>query len=121
VSVYQYHEVNLNGNEQIVGMRLIENEGFIFIGRLKYSLQQADVTDEPEIHALRITFAPDAIEKRSIKRDANIYLDSERQMLGLEFLLAMGPSIRQMCIKLMADSNICQDISQVLMNCSDRL
>jgi uncharacterized protein YuzE len=89
--VYQPLEVDLDNNEQIVVMRLIESEEFVFSKRLKYALQHDEVTYEPDNHMLRIAFAPDSIAKRSISWDAHIDLDRDGQILGLEILFGYAP------------------------------
>ena len=85
---YQELKVDLDGDSQIVAMRLSESNEFAFRDRLGYALMHSQVSYDSARHRLDIVFTQEPIIKHSINWDANIDLDINGQIVGVEILFA---------------------------------
>jgi uncharacterized protein YuzE len=85
---YQELTVDLDKDEQIVGLRLLRSGDIDFSDRLKYLGQHPEINYSEADHSVQINFAHDVPVKRSLEWEGNIDLDSNGQVIGLEMLFA---------------------------------
>jgi len=81
-------DVGLDKDEKIATMRLFEAEDCHFQDRLKYVLHHPQAIFDEKTKSILIAFATKSEPAKIISWEANIDLDREGQILGLEILFA---------------------------------
>ena len=89
---YQRMDVGLDEKDQIAFLRIFESEEHKFQNRLKYALQHPNVAYDESNGTLVIAFTDDQGVGKIISWDANIDIDSDGQILGVEILFADAES-----------------------------
>lgn len=87
VSYYELF-VELDGNDQIVCLKLVASEDCQFQNRLKYLVQHPEVEYRESDGRISIMFPTGASVEQTISWDCNIDLDRDGQIVGLEILFA---------------------------------
>ena len=85
---YQELTVDLDEDSQIVAMRLSESNECAFRDRLGYALMHSEVSYDSAGQRLDIVFTQEPVIKHNINWDANIDLDINGQIVGVEILFA---------------------------------
>jgi uncharacterized protein YuzE len=83
---HQELKVELDANNQIIALQLSETSEFQFGHRLKYALQAPGAAYDEEGSTLRVEFAPGIIAKRAVQWSANIDMNQEGRLVGIEVL-----------------------------------
>lgn len=81
-------DIGLDEGKQIAILRLFENEECHFGGRLNHIRRHPQAAFDETSQSILITFAPNEEVARVVSWDANIDLDKEGQILGIEILFA---------------------------------
>src|SRR5262249_45082697 len=82
-------DVGLDKGEKITTMQLFEADDCHFQGRLQYALHHPQVSFDEETKSILIAFTANSEPTKIISWEANIDLDKEGQILGLEILFAL--------------------------------
>jgi uncharacterized protein YuzE len=77
--------IDLDANNQIVGIRLSESDECKFLNRTRYVVQNPGVEYRQDEATLHLNFS-DVPLARTVPWDGNIDLDSDGQIVGLEIL-----------------------------------
>lgn len=83
---HQELKVELDANNQIIAIQLLEPSEFELGQRLKYALQHPGAVYDEEARTLRVEFAPGIEVKRAVQWSANIDMNQEGQLVGIELL-----------------------------------
>jgi uncharacterized protein YuzE len=81
-------DVGLDKDEMITTMQLFESKDCRFEGRLQFALQNRQVSYDPETKSVMIDFTTGPEPTKIISWEANIDLDREGKILGVEILFA---------------------------------
>jgi uncharacterized protein YuzE len=81
-------DIGLDKSKQIATLRLFESEDCHYSGRLNYMRRHPQAAFDETSQSMVITFAPNEEIARVVPWDANIDLDKEGQILGIEILFA---------------------------------
>ena len=81
-------DVGIDKDEKIATMRLFETEDCHFRDRLKYVLHRPQVTFDEKTKSILIAFTTKSAPTKIISWEANVDLDKDGQILGLEILFA---------------------------------
>lgn len=83
---YQKVKVELNEEDQIVGLLLFESDQLALRHRLKYASQQSEIVYNELGQYLYLTFTSLPQVRRTVEWDANVDIDHKRQIVGIEIL-----------------------------------
>ncbi|MBO0727468.1 MAG: DUF2283 domain-containing protein, partial [Blastocatellia bacterium] len=83
-------DVEFDKDEMIAAMRLLGGEGCRLQGRLKYALRCPQTTFDEKTNSILIAFTIKSTPTKIVSWEANVDVDKEGQILGLEILFA-GP------------------------------
>ena len=83
---YQKSKVELDSADQVVALCLLESGDLSLARGLRFVSQEPSMAFDQSAGWLRIAFAPQATVKRVVDWDANVDLDSDGQVVGIEVL-----------------------------------
>jgi len=82
-------DVGFDKDDKIATMQLLETKDCQFQGRLKYVLHHPEAIFDEETKSILVAFTTKSAPTKIISWEANIDVDKEGQILGLEILFAM--------------------------------
>lgn len=83
---FQKSAVDLDAAGDIIALQVYGSENLRLANRLYYALQHVEVLYDENNESLRVSFSQSGIVSRTVDWDANIDLDQDGQILGLEIL-----------------------------------
>lgn len=83
---HQELKVELDANNQLIAIQLLESSEFQLGHRLRYVLQHPGAVYDEESRTLRVEFAPGIEVKRAVQWSANVDVNQEGQLVGIELL-----------------------------------
>ena len=83
---HQELKIEMDANNQIIALQLFESNEFQLGPSLRYALQNPEAVYDEEGRTLRVEFAPGIEAKRAVQWSANIDMNQEGQLVGIELL-----------------------------------